>query len=66
LTAEGKLSAAILIGIPFFVAFALSFINPEYVRVLSTDPTGKMLVAAALIMMGLGIAWMKKMITLKV
>jgi tight adherence protein B len=66
LTAEGKLSAAILVGIPFFIAFALSFVNPEYVRVLLTDPTGKMLVAAALIMMGLGIAWMKKMITLKV
>ncbi len=66
LTAEGKLSAAILIGIPIFVALTLSFINPEYIGVLSTDPTGKMLVAAALIMMGLGIAWMKKMITLKV
>jgi tight adherence protein B len=66
LTAEGKLSAGILIGIPFFVALALSFINPEYIRVLFADPTGKMLVAAALIMMGLGIAWMKKMITLKV
>ena len=66
LTAEGKLSAAILIGIPFFIAFALSFINPEYIRVLFTDATGKILVAAALIMMGLGVAWMTKMITLKV
>jgi tight adherence protein B len=66
LTAEGKLSAGILIGIPFFVAITLCFINPEYIRVLSTDPTGKILVAAALIMMGLGIAWMKTMITLKV
>ncbi|HME43478.1 MAG TPA: type II secretion system F family protein [Syntrophorhabdales bacterium] len=66
LTAEGKLSAAILIGIPFFIALALSLISPEYIRVLSTDPTGKLLVGAALIMMGLGVAWMKKMITLKV
>jgi tight adherence protein B len=66
LTAEGKLSAAILIGLPIFVALALSFINPDYIRVLSTDPTGKLLVVAALIMMGLGVAWMKKMITLKV
>lgn len=66
LTAEGKLSAAILIGIPFLIALALSLISPEYIRVLSTDPTGKLLVVAALIMMGLGVAWMKKMITLKV
>jgi tight adherence protein B len=66
LTAEGKLSAAILIGIPFFIALALSFINPEYIKILSTDPMGKTLVAAALGMMALGIVWMKKMITLKV
>ncbi len=66
LTAEGKLSAAILVGIPFFIALALSFMSPEYIRVLTTDHTGKLLVVAALIMMGLGVAWMKKMITLKV
>ncbi len=66
LTAEGKLSAAILTAIPFLVALALSFVNPEYITILSTEPTGRMLVVIALIMMGLGIAWMKKMITLKV
>jgi tight adherence protein B len=66
LTAEGKLSAAILVGLPVFVALALFFMNPDYIRVLSTDPTGKLLVVAALILLGLGIAWMKKMITLKV
>jgi len=66
LTAEGKLSAGILIAIPFLVAFTLFFLNREYITVLSTDPTGRMLVVIALLMMGLGIAWMKKMITLKV
>ena len=66
LTAEGRLSAGILIGIPFFIALFLSFLSPEYIRVLSTDPTGRVLIVVALIMMGLGVAWMKKMITLKV
>lgn len=66
LTAEGKLSAAILVGIPFFVAIVLFYMNPEYITVLSTDSTGRILVMAALIMMFLGIVWMKKMITLKV
>ena len=66
LTAEGRLSAFIMIGIPFFIAIALFFMSPGYIKVLFTDPTGKILVIAALIMMGLGVAWMKKMITLKV
>ena len=66
LTAEGRLSAFIMIGIPFFIALALSFMSPGYIRVLFTDPTGKILVIVALIMMGIGVVWMKKMITLKV
>ena len=65
-TAEGRLSAFIMIGIPFFIALALSFMSPGYITVLFTDPTGKILVIIALIMMGLGVMWMKKMITLKV
>jgi tight adherence protein B len=66
LTAEGKLSAGILVAIPFLVAFTLFFLNREYITLLFTDPTGRMLVVIALLMMALGIAWMKKMITLKV
>ncbi len=66
LTAEGKLSAGLLIAIPIFVVVALCVMNPEYIRVLSTDPTGKVLVGAALVMLGLGIVWMKKMVSLKV
>jgi tight adherence protein B len=66
LTAEGKLSAGILIAIPVFVALVLFYMNPEYIGILSTDSTGRMLVGAAVMMMILGVAWMKKMITLKI
>ncbi len=66
LTAEGKLSAGILIAIPIFVALVLFYMNPEYIGILSTDSTGRMLVGAAVMMMIFGVAWMKKMITLKI
>jgi len=66
LAAEGKLSAIILVAIPFFVAFALSIMNPKYISVLVTDPTGKAMVFIALIMMALGIFVMKKIIQIKV
>jgi len=66
LSAEGKLSAIVLIAIPFLVAFALSIINPGYLRTLFEDPIGRMLVAFAVVMMVLGILMMKKMIVIKV
>jgi len=66
LSAEGRLSAIIMIGIPFFIGTTLFVMSPEYIRILFTDATGKILVILALVMMGLGVLWMKKMITLKV
>jgi tight adherence protein B len=66
LCAEGKLSAIILIGIPFFVGIALSIMNPKYVSVLLTDPIGKMLIAVSLFMMFIGVLAMKKIIAIKV
>jgi tight adherence protein B len=66
LAAEGKLSAGILVAIPFFVGFALVFVNPDYIRTLITDPLGKIAIALSLIMMIIGIAVMKKIVTIKV
>jgi len=66
LSAEGKLSAIILITIPFFIALALTILNPAYIRSLFIDPIGKVLVAFALVMMVIGILVMKRMIKIKV
>ena len=66
LSAEGKLSAIILIAIPFVIALALSVLNPVYIKTLFVDPVGKALVAFALLMMAIGIVVMKRMIQIKV
>jgi tight adherence protein B len=66
LSAEGKLSAIILIAIPFVIALALAALNPAYIKTLFVDPIGKIFVAFALIMMIIGIFVMKKMIRIKV
>jgi len=66
LSAEGKLSAIILISIPFVIALALSVLNPVYIKTLFVDPIGKALVAFALLMMAIGIVVMKRMIEIKV
>jgi tight adherence protein B len=66
LSAEGKLSAAILVAIPLLVAVTLFFINPDYINTLITDSLGKKAIALSLIMMIVGIAVMKKIVTIKV
>ncbi len=66
LSAEGRFSAAVLVGIPFLVAFILSIVNPNYIRTLVTDPIGNILIGIAIFLMILGVAVMKRMIVIKV
>jgi len=66
LSAEGRLSAIVLMTLPFGMALALHFINPEYLMPLFTDPMGHAMVAGGVLMMIIGGIVMKKMIAIKV
>ena len=66
LSAEGKFSAAVLIGLPFLVASVIAIINPEYIGTLITDPVGNILVVIAIFMMIMGVVVMRRMIQIKV
>jgi tight adherence protein B len=66
LAAEGKLSAYILTGLPFCVGLAIQLMNPEYLSVLFSDPSGLRVVYGALALMGLGIFVMWRTIAIKV
>jgi tight adherence protein B len=66
LAAEGKLSAIILFALPFFLALALSVMNPKYMGLLFTDPLGKGMVGVAAVIMVIGAIIIKKMIHIKV
>ena len=46
-TAQGRLTAAILIALPIFMAIMLSIINPNYMKVLFEDPKGPYILATA-------------------
>jgi len=66
LAAEGKLSAIILLILPFLVVIALRFINPDYITTLVTDPIGKGMAATGAFLMIMGVLVMKRMINIKV
>ena len=66
LAAPGKLTAIILIILPFVLAFIISQINPKYIQTLITDPAGKYLVGFALLLMAIGILFIRKLVAIKV
>jgi tight adherence protein B len=66
LTGEGRLSAWILGGLPFFIFAFLFLIRREYVQPLWATPMGLMLVTVGAIFLGIGALWMKALIKVEV
>ena len=66
LTAQNKMSAMIIGILPLAIALILSVLNPEYLKPLYTNPLGIALVVVALVMMGIGALFLKKVTTLEV
>lgn len=66
LSAEGKLTAYILLALPFAVGLVITVLNPEYMSALQETPEGRVLTTFALTWMGLGAAVLRKLIQIKV
>jgi tight adherence protein B len=66
LTAEGRLSGAILIFLPIVIAFILWHLNPKYIGLLWTHPKGRVMSAIAIFFQVLGIITIKKIVSIKV
>ena len=64
LTGEAKLSAIILLALPFFAGAAILVLNPEYIQVLFSDPIGTYAIATAILMMSTGSFIMYKLVQL--
>jgi tight adherence protein B len=53
-TAQGKLTALILVSLPVGMLFLMNFVNPDYSSVLYKDPLGLLFLAVAAIMQIIG------------
>jgi len=65
LTAMGRMSAYVLIGVPFFMAVTITMINPAYMHPLYHTHTGHLLVITGLVMMVVGSAILKKIVSFR-
>jgi tight adherence protein B len=59
---EAKASASIIAALPLAVMMLVYITSPQYIELLWTHPTGRMMMAASALWMGTGVMVMRKMI----
>jgi tight adherence protein B len=65
-TAQGRFSGYVLGALPIAVGLAIYSLNPTYIRLLFTDPVGKLLVLVAVIFQILGFLWIRKIVNIEI
>lgn len=66
LSAEGRLSAYILIALPIVVGVFLFFIRDSYMRPLYTTPLGLAMLTLGVVLVGVGTVWMRNVVKVEV
>jgi tight adherence protein B len=66
LSAEGKLSAYVLMSLPIGIFLFLLLTRRQYVRIFWSDPAGMFLLVIIGIALSLGWAWMKRIVEIKI
>jgi len=65
LTAEGMLSAYVVVALPFLIFLFLLITQPSYVSVFWTNPLGLAIAGGALALIGVGWLWLKTIVKIK-
>jgi tight adherence protein B len=65
LTAMGRMSAYVLVGVPFFMAGTITLLNTDYMRPLFQTGTGQKLLVLGLVMIGMGSLMLRKIVNFK-
>lgn len=66
LSAEGRLSAWILGVLPFGLAAVLNLVNPGFMTLLWVDPLGQKMLKGMLVLMAVGVFWIRRVVRIKV
>jgi tight adherence protein B len=62
ITAEGRLSGAILGLLPIAVGIAITILNPEYLKPLFTEKAGLLMLGAAVVLELAGFLWIRRIV----
>jgi tight adherence protein B len=65
-TAHGRLTGYVLLALPFVLAIALMFINPDHMNLLFRERIGQIMLMVAMVMQTTGYFWIKQVIKIEV
>jgi tight adherence protein B len=65
LSAEGRMSANVLIALPIVIAVVLAVVSPTYLTAFLTTPLGWALIAAGLLLFVIGIVWLRAVVRVR-
>jgi tight adherence protein B len=65
LSAEGRISANVLIGLPLAIAAILTFVSPDYIRLFVSTPIGLALIGISLVLFLIGVLWLRAIVKIK-
>jgi tight adherence protein B len=65
-TAQGRFSGYVLGILPIAVGAAIYNLNPPYIRLLFTDPFGKLMLLIAVVFQIIGLLWIRKIIDIEI
>ena len=62
LSAEGRMSANVLIALPVLIAVVLAVMSPGYLLGFLTTPLGWLMIAASLVLFAVGVIWLRAVV----
>jgi len=66
LSAEGRLSAYIIVALPWLIGIWLFISRPQYMRLLYTTHVGQIMLVGAIALMVVGALWMRRVIKIRI
>ncbi len=66
LSAEGRLSAYVLLGLPIGLTLWMTLFRRSYVSALVTDPIGWAMTAFGIVSVAIGAFWMSRLVKMEV
>jgi tight adherence protein B len=60
LSAEGRISANVLIALPLGIAAVLAVISPDYIGLFVTTPVGMVLIGISFVLFTIGVLWLRR------
>ncbi len=66
MSAEGRLSAWILCLLPVVIAGVFMLVSPDYLGKFWSDPAGPKMLGLAVVLMALGVLWMRQLVRIRV